>query len=69
MAKPQSEPTLIFRLSDENEFHCSACGNPVASLGNGRFIVGTGIRDLIAAFREHVGRYHTKEDASQKNLP
>jgi hypothetical protein len=53
----ESEPELIFRLSDQNEFYCSACGDTVASLGNGRFAIG-GIPGLIAAFREHVQRQH-----------
>jgi hypothetical protein len=33
------EPTLTFRLSDRNEFHCSACGHEIASAHNSRFIV------------------------------
>ena len=56
---------LTFKLSDETEFRCSACQNPVASVRNGRIVV-VGLPDLIAAFREHVRRYHTKEeDVSQ----
>lgn len=65
MAKSESEePMLTFKLSDETEFRCSTCQNPIASVGNGRIVV-VGLPDLIAAFREHVGRYHTKEDARQ----
>ena len=65
MAKSESEePMLTFKLSDETEFRCSVCQNPIASVGNGRIVV-VGLPDLIAAFREHVARYHTKEDASQ----
>ena len=30
---------LTFNLSDENEFRCSACQIPIASFGNGRFVV------------------------------
>jgi hypothetical protein len=64
MEKPKSEPMLTFRLSEGNEFRCSACGHAVVQLGNARFVV-SGIPDLIAAFKEHVGRVHTKEDARQ----
>jgi hypothetical protein len=64
MAKPKSEPLLTFKLSEADEFRCSACGHAVVQLGNARFVV-SGIPDLIAAFKEHVGRVHTKEDASQ----
>jgi hypothetical protein len=53
----ESEPELVFKLSDQNEFYCSACGSTVASIGNGRFVIG-GIPGLIAAFKEHVERYH-----------
>ena len=59
----ESEPMLTFKLSDENEFRCSACQIPIASFGNGRFVVA-GLPDLIAAFRDHVARYHPKEDVS-----
>jgi hypothetical protein len=65
MAKSESEePMLTFKLSGETEFRCSVCQNPIASVGNGRIVV-VGLPDLIAAFREHVARYHTKEDARQ----
>jgi hypothetical protein len=46
---------LTFKLSDRDEFHCSACGIGVASVHNNRFVV-SGQADLIATFREHVGR-------------
>jgi hypothetical protein len=55
---------LMFKLSDGYEFRCSACQNSIASVRNGRIVV-VGLPDLIAAFREHVARYHTKEDARQ----
>jgi hypothetical protein len=65
MAKSESEePMLTFKLSDETEFRCSVCQNPVASVRNGRIVV-VGLPDLIAAFRDHLARYHTKEDVSQ----
>jgi len=64
MAKSEPEPMLMFKLSDGYEFRCSACQNPIASVRNGRIVV-VGLPDLIAAFREHVARYHTKEDARQ----
>lgn len=63
MANSSPEPMLTFKLSDKNDFYCSACQQPVASLGNGRFIVAT-LHDLIAVFREHVRRCHTEEDAN-----
>ncbi len=52
------EPMLTFKLSDLNEFQCSACGKEVVSLHNGRFIVA-GIPDLIATFRKHVELCHS----------
>jgi hypothetical protein len=66
MTTPESEPEplLIFKLSDETEFRCSICHNPVASVGNGRFVT-VGLPDLIAAFRDHVRRYHAQNDVSQ----
>lgn len=65
MAKSESEePMLTFKLSDETEFRCSVCHDPVASVRNGRIVV-VGLPDLIAAFREHIRRYHTKQDARQ----
>ena len=65
MPKSESEePMLTFKLSDETEFRCSVCQNPVASVGNGRIVV-VGMPDLIAAFRDHLARYHTKEDVSR----
>jgi len=65
MAKSESEePMLTFKLSYEHEFRCSVCQDPIASVGNGRIVV-VGLPDLIAAFREHVRRYHMKEEASQ----
>jgi hypothetical protein len=33
------EPTLTFRISDRNEFHCSARAHEIASAHNSRFIV------------------------------
>jgi hypothetical protein len=70
MAKSESEETMLtFKLSDENTFRCSACQNPVALVGNGQIVV-VGLPDLIAAFRDHLGRYHTKkEDVSQAAAP
>ena len=65
MAKSESEePMLTFKLSDKTEFRCSICQNAVASVGNGRFVI-VGLPDLIAAFREHVRRYHTNEEVTQ----
>jgi hypothetical protein len=65
MAIPESgEPILTLKLSDETEFRCSVCQNPIASVGNGRIVV-VGLPDLIAAFRDHVRRYHAKEDATR----
>ena len=60
------EPTLTLKLSDGNEFYCSACHTSIASLGNGRFIVGP-LRELVEMFRNHVERFHTKgkEDSAQ----
>jgi len=57
------EPTT-FKLSDETKFRCSACQSPIASVGNDRFVM-VGLADLIAAFRDHVRRYHAKEDATR----
>ena len=65
MANSESEePMLTFKLSDETEFRCSICHDAVASVRNGRIVV-VGLPDLIAAFRDHLARYHTKEDVSQ----
>ncbi len=61
MAKSELEPTLTFKLS-ENDFRCSACQVTIASVGNGRFVVA-GLTDLIAAFRDHVAHYHAKADS------
>jgi len=61
MPKSEPEPLLTLKLSDRNEFHCSACQRSVTSVGNGRFVV-VGITDLIASFEEHVSRFHGKED-------
>ena len=56
---PQSEPVLTFKLSDVNEFRCSACDQEIRSLGgNGRFIV-VGIQDLVETFKLHVEQCHT----------
>jgi hypothetical protein len=33
-ASVEQEPKLTFRLSDRHEFYCSACPNPIASIGN-----------------------------------
>src|ERR1700682_4512712 len=64
MAKSESEePMLTFKLSYEHEIRCSVCQDAIASVGNGRIVV-VGLPDLIAAFREHVHRYHMKEEAS-----
>jgi len=66
MSKSESEePMLTFKLSDETEFRCSVCHDSIASVRNGRIVV-VGLPDLIAAFRDHLARYHTKkEDVSQ----
>jgi hypothetical protein len=64
MEKSESEPMLTFKLSDRDEFRCSAYGVAVASIHNSRFVV-SGLADPIAMFREHVGRYHPDEDASR----
>jgi hypothetical protein len=52
------EPMLTFKLSDRNEYNCSACGHEVASAHNSRFIVAH-ITDLIAAFKTHVEQCHS----------
>ena len=65
MAKSEpEEPMLTFKLSDETEFRCSACQNPVASVRNGRIVV-VGLPDLIAVFRDHVRRYHMRQAADR----
>ena len=66
MSKSESEePMLTFKLSDETEFRCSVCHDSIASVRNGRIVV-VGLPDLIAAFRDHLARYHTKkEDVTQ----
>jgi|HubBroStandDraft_2_1064218.scaffolds.fasta_scaffold1648732_1 hypothetical protein len=51
------EPMLTFKLSDRNEFHCSACGQEVASAYNSRFIVDR-VADLIATFKVDVEQCH-----------
>jgi len=51
-----TEPMLTFKLSDLNAFHCSACGQEIASSHNSRFIVA-GVADLIATFKTHVQQY------------
>lgn len=61
MESSESEPELIFRLSDQNEFYCSACGGTIASISNARFVVGDGIPGLIAAFKEHVEHHHPRQ--------
>jgi len=58
----KKEAVLEYRLSSPNSFHCSLCGH---GLDEGTFVTSGRVGDLIAAFREHVGREHTKEDASQ----
>jgi hypothetical protein len=64
MAK--QEPVLEFRLSSPNEFSCSLCrGDGLRKKGEGSFTVIGDLRELVAAFGAHVGRYHTTEDASQ----
>jgi hypothetical protein len=67
---PKSEPTLEFRLSSPNEFQCSSCrgdGTRKKGVGAaaGSFTVVGDLRELVAVFETHVGRYHTTEDASQ----
>ena len=51
------EPTLTFRISDRNEFHCSARGHEIASAHNSRFIVDR-VADLIATFKVDVEQCH-----------
>lgn len=51
------EPTLTLKLSDGNNFYCSACHDCIASIGNGRFIIGS-LRELVEMFRNHVERLH-----------
>jgi hypothetical protein len=48
-----TEPMLTFKFSDGQEFHCSACGQDIASAHNSRFIVDR-VQDLITAFKTHV---------------
>lgn len=57
MESLESEPELIFKLSNQSEFYCSACGDTIASVGNARFVT-VGLADLIESFREHVKRVH-----------
>jgi hypothetical protein len=57
MEPPESEPKLTFRLSDQNEFLCLACGRIIASVGNDRSVV-VELPDLIALFKKHVELYH-----------
>jgi hypothetical protein len=62
---PKQEPTLEFRLSSPNEFQCSFCrGDGIRKKGEGSFTVIGDLLELVAAFRAHVGHYHT-EDANQ----
>jgi len=60
--RPQTgfEPVLTFKISNVNEFRCSACDAMIASIDNGRFVV-SGLADLIDAFKDHVARFHSKE--------
>jgi hypothetical protein len=60
MAK--KEAVLEYRLSIPNSFHCSLCGH---GIDEGAFVTRGTIGDLIAGFKRHVGRYHTKDDAGQ----
>jgi hypothetical protein len=63
---PNREPVLEFRISSPNEFTCSLCrGDGSRKRGDGSFTVIGDLRELIAAFEAHVGRYHTTEEASQ----
>jgi hypothetical protein len=67
MESSESEPELVFKLSDQNEFYCSACGCAVASIGNGRFVV-SGLPDLIVLFKQHVERYQPKQSQERQEF-
>lgn len=55
---PNREPILIYELSDTDVFRCSECKREIASIGGGPYIVVSTVLDLVAAFQEHVRRYH-----------
>ena len=60
----QQEPVLEFRLSSPNEFSCSLCqSDGIRTKGEGSLMVIGNLHELATAFRAHVGRYHTTEDA------
>jgi len=57
------EPILEFKLSKPDKFHCSFCRD----VGDeGAFTLTTSVARLVADFRGHVQRYHSKgEDFNQ----
>jgi hypothetical protein len=57
---PNQEPILEFRLF---EFSCSLCRGDGSRRGSFA-AVGT-VSELIAAFREHVKRFHTEETSAE----
>ena len=63
---------LTFKLSDETEFRCSVCQNPIASVGNGRIVVvglpNSGRLGIRPSLWEHVlmATKRTKADKAQR---
>ena len=55
------EPTLVFRLSRPNAFHCSACDEH-----RGEFDTEGWATDVIEAFRHHVRWHHPQPEIAKK---
>jgi hypothetical protein len=58
IADSNREPTLVYKLSDDDVFRCSKCKREIASIGSGRCTVVSTVLELVATFQEHVRRYH-----------
>ena len=63
MSKP--EAVLEYRLSDPHEFTCSLCPQETLHKAMGTFAIIGDLDGLVAAFKEHVSRWHTNEDGTR----
>jgi hypothetical protein len=57
------EPILAFKLSRPTKFHCSACPDV---RDQGAFVITGEVSEMIAAFQQHVARYHKPDQTAKK---
>ena len=60
LKEQDAEPTLIFKLSDNDVFRCSACNKVIASGARGHLVLLRMI-DLTETFELHVRKCHSKK--------